>query len=387
MQSARKSAALTQAIASREVGISRETLAQIEAGVRSVNSLEISRLARLYGRSLGSILSPEGNSEDEPLTPLFRMQETLAESPGLREKLMWFTSVFQEARTIERLLGDEPLPLPPDYGMRDPRSIAEAYEQGQELANQERQRLGLGSGPIADVAEVLAQQGVWAVAAAMPENVSGICLIHPAIGAAAIVNQSHHRSRRRFSYAHEYAHILADRVGRPTSVSGASNAKDLMERRANSFASEFLMPTKGILELLARLDKGGASREPMSFFDNSSDAGELIEKRNPPGSQEIDFHDVAFIADWFQVSYDAAAYRLSDLGKVTREKLQTLLTKRSARKWVEASDQPYLETYLRWLVREAYRREVISGGRFRDFCTLAKLDVEEEFAQVQAHFD
>jgi len=393
LQDARKSVALTQQEVAEQLGLSRESLAQIEAGARSVNSLEIVRLARLYGRSLSSILLEGETTEEEPLTALFRMQETLAESPGLREKLVWFSNVFQEARTIERLIGDDPRLLPPDYGVRDPRNNAEAYDQGQELANQERQRLGLGWGPIPDVADAISQQGVWAVSAKMPANVSGICLFHSTIGAAVVVNQSQHRSRRRFSYAHEYAHVLADRKSRSASVSSSSNSKELIERRANSFASEFLMPAKGVTELLGRIDKGGPSRETMWFFDNSvegENAGEPVEKRNAPGSQDIAFHDVAFIADWFQVSYDAAAYRLSDLGKVNREKLQALLEKRQeGRLRMESNQeqQPFLETYVRWLAREAYRREAISGGRFRDFCALAQLNVDEEYAQVQEHFE
>jgi Zn-dependent peptidase ImmA (M78 family)/transcriptional regulator with XRE-family HTH domain len=392
LQDARKSVALTQQEVAAQLGHSRESLAQIEAGSRSVTSLEIVRLSRLYGRSLSSILLEGESAEEEPLTALFRMQETLAESPGLREKLLWFSNVFQEARTIERLIGDEPRLLPPDYGLRDPRNNAEAYDQGQELANQERQRLGLGWSPIPDVAELIAQQGVWAVSAEMPDNVSGICLFHSTIGAAVVVNQSHYRSRRRFSYAHEYAHVLADRKNSSASVSSSTNSKELIERRANSFASEFLMPAKGVTELLGRIDKGAPSRETMWFFDNSVEGGaaEAVEKRNAPGTQDIAFHDVAFIADWFQVSYDAAAYRLSDLGKVNREKLQALLEKRDQgrlRMESRQTEQPFLETYVRWLAREAYRREAISGGRFRDFCALAKLNVEEEYAQVKEHFD
>lgn len=390
LQEARKSVALTQQDVAQEIGLSRESLAQIEAGSRSVNSLEIVRLARLYRRSLSSILLGEEMSEEEPITAIFRMQETLAEAPRLREQLVELSNIFEEARIIERLLGDESRQLPPDYGVREPRNNAEAYEQGQELARQERQRLGLGSGPIPDVAEVVAMQGVWAVSAEMPDNVSGIGLFHSNIGAAVIVNQSHGRSRRRFSYAHEYAHVLMDRKARPASVSSASNAKDLIERRANSFASEFLIPARGVFELLERIDKGGASRETMWLFDPITEEGEPIEKRNAPGSQEIAFHDVAFIADWFQVSYEAAAYRLSDLGKVGRDRLQTLLAqKEEGKSLIERREvqQPFLQTYVRWLAREAYRREAISGGRFRDFVALAGLDPDDELQQVREHFD
>lgn len=391
LQQARQSVALTQQEAADELGLARASVAQIEAGDRNVNSLEIVRLARLYGWSLASLLREDENADAEgPLNALFRMQDALGESPELRSQLTWFSNVFREARIIELLLGDDPRVLPPDYALREPRNTAEAYEQGQELAHQERQRLGLGGGPAQDVAEILAQQGVWAAASTMPDHVSGICLFDSDIGVAVFVNESHNRSRRRFSYAHEYAHVLTDRRNRPSSVTSTKNSKELIERRANSFASEFLMPKRGVLELLSRLDKGAPSRELMWFYDSASEAAESAEKRNPPGTQDIGFHDVAYLADWFQVSYEAAAYRLSDLGKVNRDRLQELLSKKGdARRWMDRkeADQPLLASYLRWLIREAYRREVISGGRFREFCALARLDVEQEWAQVQANFD
>lgn len=389
LQDARRNVSLTQEEAANGIGLSRVSLAQIEAGTRSVNSLEIARLARLYNRSLSSILLEEAAQEEEPLAALFRMQDGIAESPGLRDKLVWFLNIFQEARTVERLVGDESRQLPPDYGIREPRNHYEAYEQGQELAKKERQRLGLSSSPIPDVAEVISKQGIWAVSAEMPDSISGICLFHSTIGAAIIVSQAHSRNRRRFSYAHEYAHVLADRKNRTASVSSSSNSKELIERRANSFASEFLMPSRGVFDLLDRIDKGGPSRETMWLFDPTTELGEPIEKRNAPGSQEIAFHDVAFIADWFQVSYEAAAYRLSDLGKVNRDKLQVLLAqKEEGRPLIEhhEEEQPFLNTYVRWLAREAYRREAISGGRFRDFVALAGLDPDDEFEQVREHF-
>lgn len=391
LQQARQSVALTQQEAADELGLARASVAQIEAGDRNVKSLEIVRLARLYGWSLASLLREDENADAEgPLNAFFRMQDALGESPELRSQLTWFSNVFREARIIELLLGDDPRVLPPDYALREPRNTAEAYEQGQELAHQERQRLGLGGGPAQDVAEILAQQGVWAAASTMPDHVSGICLFDSDIGVAVFVNESHNRSRRRFSYAHEYAHVLTDRRNRPSSVTSTKNSKELIERRANSFASEFLMPKRGVLELLSRLDKGAPSRELMWFYDSASEAAVSAEKRNPPGTQDIGFHDVAYLADWFQVSYEAAAYRLSDLGKVNRDRLQELLSKKGdARRWMDRkeADQPLLASYLRWLIREAYRREVISGGRFREFCALARLDVEQEWAQVQANFD
>ena len=163
-----------------------------------------------------------------------------------------------------------------------------------------------------------------------------------------------------------------------------------MERRANSFACEFLMPAKAIDKLLERLDKGGPSREQKWLYDVATADAELIEKRNAPGSQEIGYQDVAYIAFEFEVSYAAAAYRLSDLGKVNRDKLKGLIAQMAdGRKLAsllklsdpdaepvqsEQENQPYLAAYIGRLALEAFRRESNSGGRLREACNLAGLD-------------
>ncbi len=392
LQDARNNIGLTQDLAARELGMSRVMIAQIETGTRGVSSLELLKLARLYSRSVGSILADvdDAVTEESALQALFRIDAGVLEDVALRKSLAHYFIVFQEAVALERFIGEDRRQLPPDYNLRDPRNNAEAYDQGQELANQERMRIGLGVGPIGDVSQVINEQGVWALAEPMPDKVSGICLSQESIGAAIIVNSKHSIGRRRFSYAHEYAHVLADRRQRPNSVSSATNARELMERRANSFASEFLMPSKAITTLLERLDKGGPSREHKWVYDVATEGGELIEKRNAPGSQDIGYQDVAYIAFEFGVSYAAAAYRLSDLGRINRDKLKALLEQlEDGRRLAgllrladpdaepnnpEGDNQPYLAAYIARLALEAYRRESISGGRLREACNLAGLD-------------
>jgi Zn-dependent peptidase ImmA (M78 family) len=53
-----------------------------------------------------------------------------------------------------------------------------------------------------------------------------------------LVNSSPVRARRRFSYAHEYAHALLDR-DRQVTVTSTDNAAELIEKRANAFAASF----------------------------------------------------------------------------------------------------------------------------------------------------
>lgn len=73
-------------------------------------------------------------------------------------------------------------------------------------------------------------------------NISGLFVMHPVAGKCALVNYSEDIYRQRFSAAHEMAHAIFD------SAQGASVSYkkpghlDMLEVRANRFASCFLMP-------------------------------------------------------------------------------------------------------------------------------------------------
>jgi Zn-dependent peptidase ImmA (M78 family) len=45
----------------------------------------------------------------------------------------------------------------------------------------------------------------------LPEDVSGLTLSDRNIGLFVVGNRTHHHLRRRFSFAHEYAHVGVDR--------------------------------------------------------------------------------------------------------------------------------------------------------------------------------
>ena len=84
-------------------------------------------------------------------------------------------------------------------------------------------------------------QGIWASAIELPDEMSGLFLRHPSVGTAILVNSSHPRGRKRFSYAHEYAHALLDR-DRTIVVSSADTSSDMVERRADRRRSDLPAP-------------------------------------------------------------------------------------------------------------------------------------------------
>lgn len=73
-------------------------------------------------------------------------------------------------------------------------------------------------------------------------RISGLFIMHPVAGKCALINHSEDIYRQRFSAAHEMAHAIFDSAqGASVSFHGPSR-HDMVELRANRFASCFLLP-------------------------------------------------------------------------------------------------------------------------------------------------
>ena len=378
LRSARESRGLSQQAAAGALGLPRTAITQLEAGSRSLSTLELTRLSELYLHSVVDLLREGSIDEDrDVLVALHRMAPGLEEDPETREQVARCVHLCREGVALARLLGTEHRPGPPSYEMRLPRSPGEAVAQGEEAAEQERRRLGIANAPIADVSELIASQDIWTSGLTLPDGMSGLFLRHPSIGLAILVNSSHPRGRKRFSYAHEYAHALLDRNDNIT-ISSTDNSSEVVEKRANAFAATFLMPRGGIRASLRNLDKGMPSRQDHAIFDAASGGHIEAAQRTPPRSQRITYKDNAMLAHQFGVSYQAAAYRLNSLRYISARERGDLLDRVDfGRKYLKALSmhgdvgkrerQQYWDRELRsevvHLAIEAYRREEISRGR------------------------
>lgn len=76
-------------------------------------------------------------------------------------------------------------------------------------------------------------------------NISGLYIKHPMAGKCILVNYSEDVYRQRFTAAHESAHAILDEE-EDFIVSLLSEKKKLVEVRANTFASRYLMPPEFI---------------------------------------------------------------------------------------------------------------------------------------------
>jgi Zn-dependent peptidase ImmA (M78 family)/transcriptional regulator with XRE-family HTH domain len=325
----REACQLTQEVVAGRLAVSRSTVAQIELGNRAVSSLELDRLATLYGRDIREFLAEDFREEDA-LVALFRAHPDVLERDQIADALRACVALGREVTNLERLLGvDRDLRAVAVYPVPAARTRWQAVQQGEQVSDQERLRLGLGVAPIANVADMLETQSVRTALVDLPDDMSGLTLSHPSVGLFVVANRRHHFLRRRFSYAHEYAHVLLDR-DRLGTISRATDRDDLIEVRANAFAASLLLPEEGVRRFLTAIGKGGPSRLQADVFDESGVVE--VRARAAAESRNVQLYEVAQLADHFGVSRLAALYRLRNLRVISDAELEELKQQEEAGK-------------------------------------------------------
>ncbi len=121
------------------------------------------------------------------------------------------------------------------------------YEQGYELADKLRDVLGVGFGAKVDVEGCLNQWGVRIIDVRLSRSIDAIGCWGPKHGPAVLINvqgkRAQHAWGRRATLAHEICHLLVDRRrSLPLAEVLGGNSPYVLERRANAFAGQFLLP-------------------------------------------------------------------------------------------------------------------------------------------------
>ena len=376
LRDARERRGLSQQVVADALGLPRTAVTNMEAGQRAVSTLELTKLADLYARPVAWLLAQQSSATDDLSIVLPRALPEMQDAPEIGDAIRRMLDLFGDGAALRGMLDDTIEQAVPNYAARLA-SAGEAIRQGEMLALEERRRLGLGSAPIGNIAEMIATQGIWSAATDLPDSLSGLFLNHPSIGLAVIVNVRHSLVRKRFSYAHEYAHALLDRSETVTTTR-RENATHLIEKRANAFAAAFLMPPEGVAEVLRQLNKGLPSRHGQTLFDVANDRGMDAEIRPRPGSQVITYQDVAVLARHYGLSYEATAWRLKSLNHISSLECNALIARKEiGNRYIRllgfsdllddtmssTAPEQELRSQLTRLATEAYRREEISRER------------------------
>lgn len=391
LKNARKSWKLTQAEVAETLGLPRSAISEMEAGRRGVSGLELHRLAHLYGRDMADFLEADFE-QGGAVAALFRRTSSTALGPDAMEALRRCLVLGREAANLHRKLGRDPASTNlPAYAGPPPSTKWAAVEQGSEVAKAERRRLGIESGLLPDVARTLESQGVRTDLVTFPDDISGLVVMDVRTGFLVAVNRSHPFLRRRFSFAHEYAHVLFDR-GAEGLVSRASERNDLREVRANAFAAAFLMPEVAVRSFVASLWKGRPSRMRAEIYDE--DAPLRVTARTKPESQTLLAHDVVLIAHHFNTSCPAVLYRLRSLRLITEQERAVLANQHEngvTREFrmlfglPEPNDpveRKHFKGRFLHLVLEAYRQEEITRRKVVELVRLASTDGGERLCGI-----
>jgi len=364
LQQARRARGLTQEQVAEHLSVARTTVTAIEKGERRVRPEELVQLAGLYGRAVGEFLriSPPG----EPFRVQLRAQLAPADDVDdiVEQSRAELERLAEDYRELERLC-NAPLPqrFPDEY--RFGASLPpETF--GEDVANHERLRLGLGDGPLPNLRETLeAEVGLRIFYFDMPSKLAALFAFTDELGGCIGVNAKHPSERRRVSLAHDYAHVLVSRYQPEVTWLGRHVRVPRIERVADAFARVFLMPSSGLRRR----------------------AGDLRESRGGALTPA----DVCILADLYLVSFEAMTRRLEELKIVsmgTWERLQQKrFSPREARELLglpsRESPDEMLPVRYRVLAVEAYERGDLSEGQLARFLHVDRLRAREIVERLQ----
>jgi transcriptional regulator with XRE-family HTH domain len=113
LRQARETLGLTQADTAEALGISRSTVAELEAAKRKVTGLELRRMARLYRRNVAWLLGEEEDEPDVADKALYRAASALSTSD--KEQVLRFAQFLAAQQSTPRQAGGprRPRPTPP----------------------------------------------------------------------------------------------------------------------------------------------------------------------------------------------------------------------------------------------------------------------------------
>jgi len=282
---ARRVRGLTQQQVADTLGVARTTITAMEKGDRRPRATELVRLAQLYGRQVRDLVRPVSSSPEPDFVVQFRAarraddEQPAADSRRFEDLCRWYVE-------LEALL-DAPLPrrYPPVYDITGtpPERAAE------EVAASERNRLGLGDGPIGDLWGLL-ETDVGLRVFALPlsdSRIAGMFVFTEAFGGCIAVNAKQPEERRRWSGAHEFGHFLTNRHQAEVTVFRPRGRLPANERFADAFARFFLMPAAGL--------------------------GRRFESIRRTRDKPLTPADVLALSHLYRVSFQAMTWRLEEL--------------------------------------------------------------------------
>jgi Zn-dependent peptidase ImmA (M78 family)/transcriptional regulator with XRE-family HTH domain len=362
LQEARRARGKTQQDAAEHLGVARTTVTAIEKGERRIQPTELVRLAAYYGRQVGELVRSGQSVEAFAV----QLRATLVPTQATEEEIAGSTWDFQQL--CEDYLELEQIceaPLSRQYPALY--EIAGVAPEGaaEDVATSERNRLGLGDGPVLNLRELLENDvGLRIFYLELPSRIAGMYAFTDQLGGCIAINQKHPAERRRTTGAHEYGHFLSKRFRSEISVLARYQRIPEQERFANAFASAFLMPATGLRRRFHELERNRSGRVTPA--------------------------DLCILADFYFVSVEALTRRVEDLRLLpvgTWERLhQAGFKVREAQSLLGLAERPVSDHLLplryMYLAAEAYDRGELSEGQFARYLRVDRIEARRLAAEL-----
>ena len=244
LREARKAAGLTQEAAATHLGAARTTIVAIEKGERRAKPNEMIQLAVLYRRSVNELLRPGAPVQPFAVQLRATIMNDDAVARAIEEPTWLFQRLCEDYYELERLCNAQ---MAMNYPAERPAGGAPPEIVGEDIAQRERLRLGLGDGPIPNLRLLLEQDvGLRVFYPELPRDVAAMFSYDPHLGGCIAINANQPYERRRLSLAHEYGHFLSSRYRAEVMLLGRYRRLPDHERLANTFAICFLLPADGV---------------------------------------------------------------------------------------------------------------------------------------------
>jgi Zn-dependent peptidase ImmA (M78 family) len=220
-------------------GIPVERLSLLERGQAEPTGDEVLILADHFRKDFRFLLADDAHDPDEGVELLFR--ERGSDLPGAdRVAIAEFAFLCRSEAMLERELGI--VRNENRFSFRPRGNFFKGH--GADCAAKLRAHLGRSDNEIdRDLIATIRDLGIRVFRRRLENsNISGLFMNHPEAGPCILVNLAEDMARQRFSAAHELGHGLLDEKPITLSMIGEWSSNDLVEIRANTFASHFLMP-------------------------------------------------------------------------------------------------------------------------------------------------
>lgn len=364
LREAREARGLTQHQAAERLGVARTTMVAIEKGERRVQPEELINLAALYARRIADLLQRGAPVEGFAV----QLRGSLPPAEPIETELLPKIQEFQElCEDYVRLEGLRRAPLrrryPPVYELGG----VDADLAAEDVAAQERRRLGVGEGPLLGLREVLENDvGLRVFALALPSKVAGMYAFTEEMGGCIAFNRDHPPERQRHSLAHEYGHFLTSRYRSEVLRTEHYQRQPAGERFAEGFARAFLLPAEGMRR---------------RFLDL---------QRERAGSPT--FGDLCRLAHLFAVSVEAMLRRLEELGLIPAGSWDRLKGERFRVREAQqllgleslAGNAELLPARFLTLAMEAWYEEQLSEGQLAQVLRVSRLEARERLDALRA---